>query len=47
MMMMMMMMYKVKYNLFPDYISDIFNLKNRRLNVRNSGNFMIPRISAT
>ena len=47
MMMMMMTMYKVNYNLFPDYISDILNLKNRSLNVTNSDNFMIPRISAT
>ena len=40
-------MYKVKYNLCPSYIADIFNLSNRSFNLRNSGNFMIPRINTT
>ena len=38
-------MYKVRYNLCPSYISDIFNLSNGSYNLRNSDNFMIPRIS--
>ena len=38
-------MYKVSYNLCPSYISDIFNLSNRSYNLRNSDNFMIPRIN--
>ena len=38
-------MYKVKYNLCPSYISDIFNLSDRSDNLRNSSNFMIPRIN--
>ena len=38
-------MYKVNYNLCPSYISDIFNLSNRSYNLRNSDNFMIPRIN--
>ena len=32
-------MYKVKYNLCPSCISDIFNISNRSYNLRNSGNF--------
>ena len=42
MMMMMVMMMMIMYK-----VSDIFNLKNRSFNVRNSDNFMIPRIFAT
>ena len=38
-------MYKVKYNFNPSYISHIFNLSNRSSNLRNSGNFMIPRVN--
>ena len=38
-------MCKVSYNLCPSYISDIFNLSNRSYNLRNSDNFMIPRIN--
>ena len=39
-------MYKVKYNLCPSYIADIFNLSNRSFNLRiNSGNF--TRINTT
>ena len=40
-------MYKVKYNLCPSYIPDILNLSNQSFNLRNSGNFMIPRINTT
>ena len=39
-------MYKVKYNLLPSYISDIFNLSNRSFSLKiNSGNF--TRINTT
>ena len=40
-------MNKVKYNLCPSYISDIFNISDRSYNLRNSGNFTIPKINTT
>lgn len=38
-------MFKVKYNLCPKLYVRYFNLSNRSYNLRNSGNFMIPRIN--
>ena len=40
-------MYKVKYNICPPYIKDIFKLDKPRYGLRNSGNFFIPRYNTT
>jgi len=40
-------MYQVKNNLCPKYISDLFNSNNTGYNLRNSEDFVIPRTNTT